>query len=294
MLMDSSTKTTGLERTRRTSGITKRPRRPSAISTILRHLEREPDQVPLRWQIQGRKGSRYRVHVAADRRTRERAYRLARQVYQASDYLEESSKALAVSSYDALPDTFTLLVEDETGRDAATVTLVFDAGRGLPCDEIYGEELDALRQSGKRLVEVTRLAISANFRNDIDLLLTLFNFIYIFARRVRNYSDFVIEVNPKHVKYYQRLLHFEIEGPERSCPRVRGAPAVLLRQDIAQAETEIERARCTDSTSRLNRKNLYAHAVSHQEERNVARFLEARHAPMSSAEKRHFDLASKT
>ena len=38
----------------------------------------------------------------------------------------------------------------------------------------------------------------------------------------------VIEVNPRHVRYYERMLGFEVIGPERMNPRVE-APAVLLR-----------------------------------------------------------------
>ena len=44
-------------------------------------------------------------------------------------------------------------------------------------------------------------------------------------------SDAVIEVNPRHARYYQQRLGFEKIGNLRQCPRVN-APAVLLHQEL--------------------------------------------------------------
>jgi hypothetical protein len=55
----------------------------------------------------------------------------------------------------------------------------------------------------------------------------LFHTAYLFAHRVRGYHTAVIEVNPRHVVFYERALGFKIVGPERLSPRVN-APAVLL------------------------------------------------------------------
>jgi len=90
-------------------------------------------------------------------------------------------------------------------------------------------------------VEVTRLAIAPEHTRSKLLLVRLFNFIYIFARKVNGYDDFLVEVNPRHVAYYRRLLLFEVLGPERPCPRVLGAPAVLLRVELAMGEREVRR-----------------------------------------------------
>jgi len=187
---------------------------------------------------------------------------------------------------DANPETLTLLVQDENGRDAATISLVFDAFDGLPCDEIYGAELLALRAQGRRLVEVTRLAIDPEFQRSKALLVCLFNFIYVFARRVKGRDDFVIEVNPRHVNYYCKLLNFETAGPERACPRVQGAPAVLLRLDLSAVEREVERVGGTGETSK--ERTLYPHFFAAEEEGSVADFLARRHAPMSGADAEYF------
>ena len=82
-------------------------------------------------------------------------------------------------------------------------------------------------------MEVTRLAIGEKYQRSRTLLVRLFNFIYVFARRIKGFDDFVIEVNPRHVNYYRRLLIFE-QAAAASVParekRARcSAPAGSLR-----------------------------------------------------------------
>src|SRR6185436_10812143 len=118
-----------------------------------------------------------------------------------------------------------LLAEDETGRACGTISLVFDSTLGLPCNEIYRDEVATVRGQGCKLVEVTRLAIEDDIPNARTLLQHLFYLAYIFARFVGGCTDMIIEVNPRHVLYYKRYLRFEQIGTETACPRVKGAPA---------------------------------------------------------------------
>jgi len=53
-------------------------------------------------------------------------------------------------------------------------------------------------------------------------------------------TDVLIEVNPRHVKFYQRMLGFKRVGAERLDPEVN-APAVLLRLDLDHCAAEIRR-----------------------------------------------------
>lgn len=268
---------------------TKKARRPTAVSQILRVINDELEQGTSRWEVDGDNGaqSAYRILVAADRKTRSRAYALAYRVYKGRGYAPRDENML-VSPSDASPQTLTLLGQDDAGRDAATITLVFDSPKRLPCDEIYGEELDALRAQGRRLVEVTRLAIDEEHKHSRTLLVRLFNFIYVFARRVRGFDDFVIEVNPRHVNYYRRLLNFEQAGPERACPRVQGAPAVLLRLDLSIPDREVRRVGGKGIAA--SERTLYPHFYSWLEEGAVAEFLARAHRPMTDADAHFFGL----
>jgi hypothetical protein len=78
-----------------------------------------------------------------------------------------------------------------------------------------------------------------------------------------NCDDVVIEVNPRHVRFYQRSLGFTTIGPQRQNRRV-DAPAVLLRLDLAHAREQIDRlaGRATEGSVR----SLYPYFFSGPEE----------------------------
>jgi hypothetical protein len=262
--------------------------RASNISRALRALQAEVENAPRKWNFSGELEQQFRIFVATSRADRERAYRLAHQVYAKRGYVPDACREMIVSPFDAQPQTFTLLAEDKQGRAAGTITLVFDAEAGLPCDEIFHSELDGLRASGRRLVEVTRLAIDEEHTHCKALLVHFFNFIYIYTRRVCAYTDFVIEVNPRHVLYYRRLLGFEALGPERPCPRVQGAPAVLLRLNLDLPKAEVRRV--AGQRDAASTRSLYPYFYAESAEPPIAELLAQTHTPMTEADARYFNL----
>lgn len=241
-------------------------------------------------------GSRreYDIIVASDRRRREQAYRLAYRVYRDSNLVQFDPSGMVVSHYDAQAETFTLLVENSDGEPVATVSLVLDSSQGLPCDEIYEEELDDLRNWGHRLVEVTRLAVDAKYKNSKMPLVQMFSHISLFARRYWKATDFVIEVNPHHAEYYRRMLLFEQLGDERCCPRVADAPAVLMRLDLILQEEEIGLVGGTRERGRSFRdRNLYSYFNSLEEENLIVKPLARQFKPMTSQDAEYFGLLAK-
>ena len=118
-----------------------------------------------------------------------------------------------------------------------TVSVGLDAATGLFVDELYPDEANALRRDGRRLCEFTKLAIDNDVRST-PLLAALFHLAFIYARRMYYCTDLLIEVNPRHVSFYRRMLGFRQLGLQRFNPRV-AAPAVLLGLCLAHAETQI-------------------------------------------------------
>jgi len=70
------------------------------------------------------------------------------------------------------------------------------------------------------------------------VLAAIFHIAYIYAHRIRACTDLLIEVNPRHVRFYRAMLGFEKYGQQRMDPRV-SAPAILLRLDLSHAEAQI-------------------------------------------------------
>jgi len=119
----------------------------------------------------------------------------------------------------------------------ATITVGMDSPSGLIVEKLYPGEVRSLRNEAVRLCEFTKLAVDNMIRSKA-VLAAIFHIAYIHARRLRGGTDLLIEVNPRHVKFYQAMLGFDIIGAERMDPRV-SAPAVLLRLKLAFAEEQI-------------------------------------------------------
>ena len=118
----------------------------------------------------------------------------------------------------------------QDGNLAGTLTLSRDNERGLLCESLYPNEVSALRAKGLKICECSRLAIDPEFSSR-KLLESFFRTAYDFARSHFGATDALIEVNPRHCRYYESELGFSRLGPRRLCPRVQ-APALLLHHDF--------------------------------------------------------------
>ena len=237
----------------------------------------------------GKQGDRFQYKVACDMTSRERVFRFAHEIYSGVSLAQDDGMGMVVSPHDAGPETFSLLAESEDGTILGTVSLVFDSERGLPCDEIYWKETGSLRERGCAMAEVTRLALRKDIEDSREILLRLFNLIYIYATRVRGYTDFVIEVHPRHVKYYERALGFRAEGEEQKCPRVGGAPAILARLDLDLPKREVRRIGGLGDA--VKERTLYRHFWYKDREPELARAMEAAWRPMPEHEARYFGIS---
>ena len=131
------------------------------------------------------------------------------------------------------------LVANMDSYTVGTMTLCFDSEIGLPADEIYSDKLDELRQQGRKLCEPTKLAIDNSVRSK-RVFASLIHISYIYAHTIHRHTDYVIEVNPRHVTFYKKMLGFKDLGEERVCPRV-DAPAVLLRLELSYMQAQIQK-----------------------------------------------------
>ncbi len=118
-----------------------------------------------------------------------------------------------------------------------TLTIGMDSDGGLLADSLYGEEIDALRKQGRRLCEVTRLALGSHL-SCLEPMATLFNVAFLLASNVHARTDLLAEVHPRHVGFYRRTMGYRVVGPERICLRV-GAPAVLMHLCLNFAGSQI-------------------------------------------------------
>lgn len=167
---------------------------------------------------------------------------------------------------DEPPPTRITLVASEHEATVGTITVGFDSPEGLHVDSLFAEQANALRDAGRAICEFTTLAMDSVVRSR-RVLASLFHVAYIYAHRVMGFDSLLIEVNPRHVSYYQRMLGFEVIGPQRFNQRVK-APAVLLCLDLAHAREQISRFGGKPECARTER-SLYPDFFSTAEETGI-------------------------
>ena len=165
----------------------------------------------------------------------------------------------------------TLLAERQ-GAVVGTMGLCLDGPAGLPADAHFREQLDTLRSQDRLLCEPSRLAIDAGLSKRV--FASMIHVSYLYAHVLNGFSDYIIEVNPRHVAFYQRMLGFERVGPVRPCSRV-GAPAVLLRLPLRHMREQI--ALCGGRRElQTDERSFYPFFFSPAEEAAIAARLLAR------------------
>jgi hypothetical protein len=170
----------------------------------------------------------FHIRMANSLRRREAASLLIRKMYGWRGYAFEPSRIHEANKITLYAETGGVVV--------GTMSLCLDSQVLLPADENFSDKLDALRAQGRRLCEPSRLAIDKGVSKRV--FASLIHISYIYARNMHGFTDYVIEVNPRHVMFYQRMLGFHDFGAERECTRV-GAPAVLLRLPLEHMGDQI-------------------------------------------------------
>lgn len=157
-------------------------------------------------------------------------------------YAQRGYSAPVISISTVASSVITLAAVMPDHSVVGTVTLGVDGVQGLLCDESYADVVSGYRGNGERLCEFGKLALDLP---EGDALLgryvmgALVHVAYIFARHIHGCSRAFIEVNPRHVRFYQRCLGFEVAAEERVCVRA-GAPAVLLQVPFQHVDRQIQ------------------------------------------------------
>lgn len=130
------------------------------------------------------------------------------------------------------------LVVQINGQTMGTLSVGVDNG-DFAAGELYPEFINGLREKGAVICEFGQLAFDPNVRSK-RVMGAIFHIAALVALRLRGATDIVIEVNPKHASFYQRMLGFVQVGSERVCERV-GAPAILLHIEAPTVFAQIKK-----------------------------------------------------
>lgn len=181
---------------------------------------------------------------------------------------------------DEIPNRITLTALDEGAAIIGTITVGLDGPEGLHSEDAFSDLVGELRNEGVRLCEFTKLAADPTSSTK-RVIAALFHVAFALAYRVHRCEAVIIEVNPRHVRYYERMLGFRAISDVRENRAVKAA-AVLLRLDLEYAAKQIEMLGGSADESSGGR-SLYPFFFPIDEEiRIVAKLAESQRAPVTS------------
>ncbi len=174
----------------------------------------------------------YAIKTATSREEWIEAFSLAHDRYVELGYMDTDSSGIRLRIQNILPSTRVFTAKYQ-GRVVATATLIIDSPLGLPADDIYKKELDALRNKGRLISEGSSLVTAKEFKCS-NIFMLLFKVVYAYAEYAQ-IDDICIAVNPKHTRFYEDILLFDPVGELKYFPSVKDAPAILEHIDLRMA-----------------------------------------------------------
>jgi len=139
---------------------------------------------------------------------------------------------------DAFHLTFTVELD---GQVVGTITLAVDSPQGLAADRTFRDEIDGFRALPEtKVCELTKFAFDARVQSK-ELMAALFHIVFVYGHRTYGCTDLFIEVNPRHVRFYEAMLGFEkvsalVENESVS------APSQLMWLKVGAIRAYIDRA----------------------------------------------------
>ena len=166
--------------------------------------------------------------IASSRQEWEAALGLVYRAYVRSGLIQINRYRMRVTPYHALPTT-ELLIAGNGDEVLCTLSIVGDGHLGLPMESIYAEEVERRRLQGLRLAEVSCLADERD--GSFSTVSRLMALTAQSAAR-RGIDQLLIAVHPRHAKFYERFIAFEVIGEQKTYASVCDHPAVAMALDL--------------------------------------------------------------
>jgi hypothetical protein len=183
----------------------------------------------------------------------------------------------------------TTFVAEVDGQVVGTMTLAVDSDRGLAIDRTFADVVGQIRREpGTGICELTKLAFDDSVRSK-EVLAGLFHLAFIYGTTHTDCTDLFIEVNPRHVRFYEAMLGFEGVGSLRTNASV-DAPSQLMRLGVDAIRDNIREMTGTPPVA--SARSLYPYFFPPEEERQIRRLLGSARPSAADRRARLFESAS--
>lgn len=169
-------------------------------------------------------------HVARDAEEVLRGWRLLYRVYRDAEFVRPNPYRIHTVPQ-AIGDHTAVIVAQSGRRTVGTISAIGDTPLGLPLDEVFADELDAMRQRGRRPMEVGLLAEQPTRAHrsarPFSIVFEMMRYTFYFALH-QGATDFICGIPPRRASLYQRTLGFRRVGEVRQYATVEGNPVTLM------------------------------------------------------------------
>ena len=179
--------------------------------------------------------------IASSRQEWEAALGLVYRAYVRSGLIQMNRYRMRVTPYHALPTT-EVLIASKGDEVLCTLSIVGDGHLGLPMEAIYAEEVEQRRLQGLRLAEVSCLADERDGSDQSFSMVSRLMALTAQSAACRGIDQLLIAVHPRHAKFYERFIAFEVIGEEKSYASVCDHPAVAMAMDLNNLSFDHPRA----------------------------------------------------
>lgn len=172
------------------------------------------------------------VRIAANRRDLVGAFELVYSAYLARGYIRPHPERMVYQPVFGMPSSRTMVAAVPGDDIAGTLSIVGDNPLGFQLETTYRDEVQLLRDEGRKLAEITCLTIESagGFRpTEVFGALTRFTIHYALWR---GYDDLLLAVHPRHYRFYWRVFRAAPLGPPRVHEVVQRNPALCCRIDL--------------------------------------------------------------
>lgn len=193
------------------------------------------------------------LQIATTTEDLQQAYSLLHDCYVGINIMQAQPSGLRCNLFSFLPNT-TALVAKKNGVVIGTVSLIRDSSLGLPSDKEFLTQNNFCRKQGQKLVEVSALAVRADFRDaNHSISLLLMKYLYNFTKNYFHADQLVAIVHPRAEDFYRALWQFKRNGPVVHYNSLNKALGVHLTLDLSDSHMAKVLA---DFPSKNPRKNL--------------------------------------
>jgi hypothetical protein len=157
------------------------------------------------------------------------AYRLVHDAFVEKGYINPLPGGIRMRAYEALPESATFVAKVDDRVVGVQGLAVDSPDLGLPSDESFKAEIDALRLDGRLVCEATNQAIAPEFRNSA-VATELMRCMFAHALAI-GCDELITTVSPGHARFFG-LLGFEQVSPVRSYSTEFDDPVVVMRVNV--------------------------------------------------------------